>query len=265
MRQLWTSTAGRISLFAIGMSACGHSASVPVTVPRASVPVPAPVNAQAHASQELPATAPDAAPPVPPGGSASTPSTPPAAQPAKAPAGPDPFLITSSGVGRFAAIRYVGDHETLDALSAAIADVPGLSVDFAVMDIGVSVETEEGYYSVKQGEREVLQLMRPWVPSSKPHPKGQLQAHVVDPLFVTTDGVRVGDKVASLHARYKDLQCIARNYRYDFFGVITCKSSGAPSLVFVIDAEDYRGKVTDKGRAIGPASIGAREIVEIVQ
>jgi hypothetical protein len=123
---------------------------------------------------------------------------------AQRPAVVEPFVIGERGVGRFVGHKYVDDVVTLASLRAVIADVADMSVEFAVKDIGDEVETEEGYFSVRIADREVLQLMRP-------AEQGQLlSAEVVDPVFVTTAGIRVGDKVKKLAAAYPGLTCVAR-------------------------------------------------------
>lgn len=116
-----------------------------------------------------------------------------------------PLVISDRGVGRFAGHKYVDDVATLASLRAAIGDVADMAIEFAVKDIGVEVETEEGYFSVRLADREVLQLMRPAEP-------GQLlTAEAVDLVFVTAIGYRVGDNVNKLALAYPGLQCVARN------------------------------------------------------
>ncbi|MBP9086265.1 MAG: hypothetical protein KBG15_09100 [Kofleriaceae bacterium] len=168
----------------------------------------------------------------------------------------EPFVISDRGVGRFAGHKYVDDVATLASLRAAIGDVADMAIEFAVKDIGVEVETEEGYFSVRLADREVLQLMRPAEP-------GQLlTAEVVDPVFVTATGIRVGDNVNKLASAYPGLQCVAR--KSDAVGLLSCRSGKSPALVFGIDATGYRGKSSNRGVALSKRSIAGRKIFVIV-
>lgn len=167
-----------------------------------------------------------------------------------------PFVISDRGVGRFAGHNYVDDVVTLASLRTAIGDVADMSIEFAVKDIGDEVETEEGYFSVRLADREVLQLMRPAEP-------GQLlSAEVVDPIFVTAAGIRVGDNVKKLGLVYRDLQCVAR--KSDAVGMLTCRSGKLPTYVFGIDATGYRGKSSNRGVAVAKRAIAKRKIFVIV-
>lgn len=175
---------------------------------------------------------------------------------AQRPAVVEPFVIGERGVGRFVGHTYVDDVVTLATLRAVIADVADMSVEFAVKDIGDEVETEEGYFSVRIADREVLQLMRPAEPGLL------LSAEVVDPVFVTTAGIRVGDKVKKLAAAYPDLTCVAR--KSDAVGLLTCRSARSPALVFGIDATNYRSKSSNRGVAVSKRAIASRKIFVIV-
>ena len=175
---------------------------------------------------------------------------------AQPPAVVEPFVIGGRGVGRFVGHTYVDDVVTLASLRAVIADIADMSVEFAVKDIGNEVETEEGYFSVRIADREVLQLMRL-------AEQGQLlSAEVVDPVFVTTIGIRVGDKVKKLAAAYPGLTCVAR--KSDAVGLLTCRSARSPALVFGIDATNYRGKSALRAVVVSKRAIARRKIFVIV-
>jgi hypothetical protein len=175
---------------------------------------------------------------------------------APAPAPADTFTISKDGVGPIVAFKGVdGDDQASIAALAKLLAGTGLAVRFEVMDLGNGEdEAEEGYYSIRQGDEEVAQVMR-----TEPF----MTVHVVSPRFATSDGLRVGDTLPDLAGKRNAVACQVRPG--EPLGLITCRSPGEPDVVFVLDAACWKGKPPPKGRPVDPMKLGACKIVEIVR
>jgi hypothetical protein len=162
-----------------------------------------------------------------------------------------PTQLSSQGVGPLTDLMQGtrSDEDQAKLITDAVAPL-GLTVEMAVMDLPGEVETEEGYFSVRRGNTEVLQIFR----GDEAAPK--MTVHVVDPMFGTADGIEVGDTAGDLAAKRKDVACTvdAKNP----LGLITCRSAADGGLTFVFDAQGYRGTRFDL------AANADRKIIEIV-
>jgi hypothetical protein len=175
---------------------------------------------------------------------------------AASPSPADTFTITKDGVGPIVGFKGVAsdDQASIAELQKLLAGT-GLDVRFEVMDIGEGEdEAEEGYYSIRQGDAEVAQVMR-----TEP----VMTVHVTSPRFATTDGVRVGDTLPDLTAKRNALACQVRTG--EPLGLITCRSPGEPDVVFVLDAACWKGKPPPAGKPVDPMKLGPCKIVEIVR
>jgi hypothetical protein len=151
---------------------------------------------------------------------------------ASASAGAATIMLTADGLSSMPAYKRTGktENEVVDDIQARLAVLPGLKVSFAVMEY--ADEHEEGYFSVKQGEEEVAQLFRT---------EGDgVDVRVLGAMFPTPDGVRTGDKAATLVSKYPDLACEAHDGSE--LGFLQCRSRKAAGLVFILDATKYHGK-----------------------
>ncbi len=143
------------------------------------------------------------------------------------------IMITADGLSSMPSYKRTGktEDEVVADIQAKLAALPGLKVSFEVMEY--ADEREEGYFSVQQGEDEVVQLFR------TDHDDG-VDVRVTGAMFPTPDGVRTGDKVAALLARYPDLACEA--HKASELGLLQCQSAKAAGLLFILNAEKYKGK-----------------------
>lgn len=165
------------------------------------------------------AAAPDAPPP-----DAAAPDAPPA---------PTGIIIGKDGLSVMPSYNRKGksDDETVADIQTKL---PDLKVSFEVMEY--ADEHEEGYYSAKKGDEEVAQFFRTETDG--------VDVRVTGPMFATAEGIRPGDKLSVLIAKHADVTCeaIAKSE----LGFLQCKSAGLPGLVFVLDAEKYKGKQNGK-------------------
>jgi hypothetical protein len=129
-------------------------------------------------------------------------------------------------------------------------------VSFGEIDLGGGGEPfMDGYYSVKKGDTEVLQLLRPLKEA------GPLMVVAVDPLIATADGIKPGDKAAVLGEKRKDVTCTAQ--RHSPARTLLCTSAAEPSMVFVLDASGFKEKLTDDPKPIALAKVAERKIIQI--
>ena len=96
-------------------------------------------------------------------------------------------------------------------------------------------EREEGYFSVKRGETEVAQMFR--------RDDDGLDVRVIDPVFPTADGIHAGDKAAVLFEKHPEVTC--KGEPDSQLGMLQCRGA-AGDLLFVLDAENYKGKPKGK-------------------
>lgn len=146
--------------------------------------------------------------------------------------------ITADGVGPITKLTQgdVDDEAEQKYLADAVAPL-GLTVSFEVMDMPGEVEHEEGYWSVKKGDTEVLQIFR----GNDADP--ELSIHVIDPMFTTATGDHVGSDIGMVNGDHKDLKCVVDHDSE--LGLITCTAPSAPKLTYVVDAQKFKGKTFD--------------------
>jgi hypothetical protein len=123
------------------------------------------------------------------------------------------------------------DEETVADIQTKL---PDLKVSFEVMEY--ADEREEGYYSAKKGDEEVVQFFRTETDG--------VDVRVTGPMFATAEGIKPGDKLSALIANRADVTCEAHDKSE--LGLLQCKSAGLPGLVFVLNAETYKGKQSGK-------------------
>jgi hypothetical protein len=166
------------------------------------------------------------------------------------------LVISQQGVGPIQDLEQttVDADEQQKRLEGLLAPL-GLTISMEVMDMPGEIEREEGYFSAKKGDKEILQIFDAAVEVNP-----NITIHVVDPMFATTDGIKVGDKLSVLADKRKDLACTADSDAE--LGFLTCKSAAEPDIVFVLDATDYKGK---SGKPIDLAKNADRALLEIVR
>jgi hypothetical protein len=144
-----------------------------------------------------------------------------------------PLMIGKDGLS--AIPRYKRTNKSDDDVTKDLAaKLAPFTVSFDVMEY--ADEREEGYFSVKQGETEVAQIFR--------IDDDGIDVRVLGAMIPTADGIRTGDKVSALAAKYSDLACEAN--KNDELGFLQCTSPKADGLVFVLNAEKYKGKQSGK-------------------
>jgi hypothetical protein len=165
--------------------------------------------------------------------------------------GPATTVVSSKGVGPITDLMQgARDDDAQRALLAKAVEPLGLTVEIAVIDLPGEIETEEGYFSVKKGDTEILQIFR----GSEASPK--MTVHIVDPMFGTADAIKVGDTAGTLAAKRKDVACAVD--AKSPIGLLTCRSATDGGVTFVLDAQGFRGTRFDL------AANADRKIVEIV-
>ena len=144
-------------------------------------------------------------------------------------AAPGEITITKDGLSTLPNLKEEpgGEDELVKAMQSKL---PGFTVSFDVMD---TASGEEGYFSVKQGETDVARIVR--------RDEGRLAVVVMGSEIPTSEGARTGDKVSAVAAKYPDLTCAA--VAGSELGLLQCRAAG---LVFVVDAEKYKGKKQGK-------------------
>ena len=167
------------------------------------------------------------------------------------------LAITMSSVGRLRRLEWWKQREDENAklIQAALApDLPGIATRFEVMDIPGEVETEEGYWSVRRGDKEIVQVIR-----RTGDPDTQLPAAMIvwTPEVPTYDGTKVGDTLGAALAKHADIVCtntpgqlIAEAVAAD----VQCQSPTEPSIVYILDANKKKLK-TGKPAAPSLANI----------
>lgn len=167
----------------------------------------------------------------------------------------DPWLVSQDGVGAIGRFEGVADDDeaSMAALRRRLAGT-GLEVQFEVMDVGGEVETEEGYYSLREGGQEVAQVMR-----TEPF----MRVHAVSPRFHTRDGIKVGDDLPALLAKRTAAACQVRTA--EPLGLITCRSPDEPDVVFVLEASCWQGEPPPEGQPVDTHKLGPCRIIELVR
>jgi len=148
------------------------------------------------------------------------------------------LAITPNGIGPLQRLAWSmqTEEETAAIIQSALAPLlPGITTSFAVMDVPGEIEREEGYWAVKRGDKELVQVLRdPGV--DKPNPAVMI---VWSPDIPTADGTKVGDTVAAVLAKHPKLYCfndpsemIVQTVAAD----VTCHDKAEPGLLYVLDA-----------------------------
>ncbi len=156
-----------------------------------------------------------------------------AAPDAAPPAAPTGITVGQDGLSVMPSYNRKGKSDE-DTVADIQTKLPDLKVSFEVMEY--ANEREEGYYSAKKGADEVAQFFRTEADG--------VDVRVTGAMFATTEGVKPGDKLSVLIAKHTDLACDA--VADSELGLLQCKSAGLPGLVFVLDAENYKGKQSGK-------------------
>jgi hypothetical protein len=145
------------------------------------------------------------------------------------------LALTHDGIGslqRFAWSKQ-DENATAELIQKALAPaLPGIATKFDVIDVPGEVEREEGYWSVKRGDKELVQVLR----TANDGPAAMI---AWTPEILTADGTKVGDTVATLVAKHPALACAAdpRNLIADTVAAsATCSDKGEPGIVYVLDA-----------------------------
>ncbi len=192
--------------------------------PPAPVPTPVPVS--------VPDAAPRDAPPQP---DAARPD----ASAASAASASSAILITKDGFSTFP--HYKRTHMTdLEVTRDLAAKLAPLDVQFAVMDY--ADDREEGYFSVKHGDREVAQIFRTEYQDG-------IQVRILGPQFATADGLHTGDTAATLFAKRPKVTCAA-----DVGAELELQCHDS-DLMFVLDATGFTAK---KSRELTAAEVATR-------
>jgi hypothetical protein len=171
------------------------------------------------------------APPASGSGSAQPPPPHVAVADAAAPA----LAVSRQGLGPLGKFEWWKQDEdaTAKKIATALAALPGISVTFDVMDVPGDVEREEGYWSVKRKDTELVAVLR------QEGDKGETPAAVIvwTAEIPTDDGTRVDDKLGAVVARHADLACT-----YDADGMVAglvaaplqCHSAAAPEIIYLV-------------------------------
>jgi hypothetical protein len=156
-----------------------------------------------------------------------------AAAPDAPPDAPTGITIGKDGLSVMPSYNRKGksDDETVADIQTKL---PGFNVSFEVMEY--ADEHEEGYYSAKKGDEEVAQFFRTETDG--------VDVRVTGPMFATALGVKPGDKLSATFAKDVTVACEAHDNSE--LGLLQCTSSREPGLIFVLDAQTYKGKRSGK-------------------
>lgn len=166
------------------------------------------------------------------------------------------LVLTREGLGPLQGVdwsKHDGDG-TVKVIQDALAPLmPGITTAFDVMDVPGEVEHEEGYLSVKRGEKELVMVLSDTVPTIL----------VWTPEIPTDEGIKVGDTVATVLAKHPNLHCandpgalIAEMVAAD----IKCDDKDAPGMLYVLDPNKKKLK---RGE-LKPSSVADVPIAAIV-
>lgn len=183
--------------------------------------------------------------------------------PAPIPAPPVPVVIADASVAP-PTLSAAGGLSTLGRLDLSAPDtddiarrigLPGVTVSFEVMAIPAGPEyREEGYWAVKRGDKEIVQLFR-MHPADDSMPAAVI---VWSDDVATSDGTKVGDTVATLVAKHPDLTCDTAKIANIVNTDIVCRSPKERQLGYIIDA-----RATTLHGKVKPAKIAKLTILAI--
>jgi hypothetical protein len=164
-----------------------------------------------------------------------------------------PTLSAKGGLSTLGKIKEADETATAKEIEKKLG-LPGVTVSFDVMDVAGEVEREEGYWSVKRGEKELVQALRTM---SGPDEAGPLAVVVWTEEIPTADSIKVGDTFATLIAKHPDVKCKADGIADTVYADIVCTDAKEKELGYLISpdkAKIKKGKVapdTAKIIAIG--------------
>jgi hypothetical protein len=177
-------------------------------------------------------------------------------------AAPARLVLTRDGIGPLQRLAWAKQNEQkiADVIQDALEPLlPGIATRFDVLDVPGEVETEEGYWSVKRGETELVMVLRDHS-TDEPRPVVMI---VWTPDIPTEDGTKVGDSVATVLAKHPKLAC-ANHPQALIVGTVgadaTCEDKDAPGVLYVLDA---RKRKLPRG-ALTPSKIKDVSIVALV-
>jgi hypothetical protein len=130
------------------------------------------------------------------------------------------------------------DENATAAIIQKKIGLPDVTVSFDVMDVPGEVETEEGYWSVKRGDKEIVQVLR----ASIGPDEGPAAVIVWTPEVPTVDGIKVGDTVATLQAKHADLACHGTTIASTVSADTACRSASEKHIAYFLDAETAKGQ-----------------------
>jgi hypothetical protein len=170
------------------------------------------------------------------------------------------IVLTRAGLGRLGKLEWwkFDNDELIERIAIATQSLGHSKVSFDVMELPFVDETEEGYFSIKRGEEELVQVLR-----TQDAKREQPAAVVIwTPEVMTADGIHVGSKVEELVAKHPDLGCKVDMYG-TFIGMIAvyiaCTSPAEPEITYFIEA----GKQMSKNGKIAPKQLANLAIVGI--
>lgn len=140
-------------------------------------------------------------------------------------------VISRGGVGTLGKLEWwkLENEELIARIQKAIP-LNGATVGFDVMELPFHGEAEEGYFSIKRGEEELVQVLRT-------HDDNPAAVVVWTKEIPSADGIRVGDKMEALAAKRPDLKCTV-----DMMGTfvemvavyVACTSPKEPEITYFI-------------------------------
>ena len=162
-------------------------------------------------------------------------------------------LSNKDGLSTLGKLLWNKQDETATAeLIQKKIGLPGVRVSFDVMDVPGEVETEEGYWSVKRGDKEIIQVLR----ASQGPDEGPAAVVIWTPEIATTDGIKVGSTVGDLLAKHADIACHGVMVASTVGADLICRSAAEKHIGYFINAEKAKGQTK-------PAKISNVDIVAL--
>jgi hypothetical protein len=156
-----------------------------------------------------------------------------------------PTMSAKGGLSTLGKMMEAGDEDATAKSIEKKIGLPGVAASFDVMDIGGEVEREEGYISVKRGEKELVQLLRTMASADA---AGPLAVVVWTDEVPTADGIKVGDTFATLVAKHPDVKCKSGAIAEIVSADILCRDPKEKELGYLFSPE----KTKVKGGKVSP-------------
>ena len=226
----------RGALVLLLVTACGKSKPAPSQGSAVPTPQTTPADAQSTGSAAVPIDAAALDAPAPDAAVAT-----------------GPTISNKDGLSTLGKLMWNKQDET--ATAAIIQKKIGLkdvTVSFDVMDVPGEVEREEGYWSVKRGDKEIIQVLR----AEQGPDEGPAAVIVWTNDVSTVDGIKVGDTVATLQAKHPDLACHGTTIAGTVSADIACRSASEKHIAYFLNAEKAKGQTK-------PAKLADVDIVAI--